>query len=287
MLSHFQLVGEFHDTFDHPQRTAPYYEVFNDNTKLLDFRLNLIKEELQEFQDAMIKNDLVEMADALCDLSYVANGACQCLGIHIDEYMFDHQLSTRTPYQSKVDKVKYVVDLDNAVNIIDSNTVFIEECIEAINSCINYYRHCYAQTHSKYNAVELKLNFHMIQHCLALILDYTYKLGHKLGFHMDLMFREVHASNMTKVCDNVEDAKLSVEAYIKEGRYTDPAYKIKNQYFVVYDRATSKILKNHKWRLPNLRQFMVPNDKIDQQIDDQSNDDDIIVQIDKHLSLNA
>ena len=73
---------------------------------------------------------------------------------------------------------------------------------------------------------------------------------------MDLMFREVHASNMTKVCINEDDAKDTIRRYIEEGRYLDPQYKKKNSYYVIYDASTSKILKNYKWRKPNLEQFM-------------------------------
>ena len=74
-MTHFQLVGEFHDTFGHPQRTQPYVDCFRENPQLLQFRLSLIEEELKEFIEA--KTD-VDRFDALCDESYVVNGAGQC-----------------------------------------------------------------------------------------------------------------------------------------------------------------------------------------------------------------
>jgi hypothetical protein len=77
-----------------------------------------------------------------------------------------------------------------------------------------------------------------------------------LGFNMDQMFREVHSSNMTKVCSNIEDVEESIKRYNDEGRYTDPSFRVKNNYYVIYDAKTSKILKNCNWRKPNLEQYM-------------------------------
>jgi predicted HAD superfamily Cof-like phosphohydrolase len=72
---------------------------------------------------------------------------------------------------------------------------------------------------------------------------------------MDNMFREVHRSNMTKVCSTVEDAKESIDFYLREGKYKNPSMRVKGKYFVVYDAETTKILKCHKWETPNLKQF--------------------------------
>ena len=83
-LTHFECVGEFHDTFGHPLRTEIYRKCFDDEPKLVPFRLSLIDEELNEFKEAYKQNDLVEMADALCDMIYVINGMGHCLGINLD-----------------------------------------------------------------------------------------------------------------------------------------------------------------------------------------------------------
>jgi hypothetical protein len=76
---------------------------------------------------------------------------------------------------------------------------------------------------------------------------------------MDLMFREVHRSNMTKLCPDIDSANKSVEFYKTSAEYKDvyktPAIKQKGKYFVVYNIDNSKILKNINWEEPNLQQF--------------------------------
>jgi predicted HAD superfamily Cof-like phosphohydrolase len=64
-------VVQFHKTFNHPILDQPQIP----DKKRADLRLNLLKEELKELEDAIAANDLVEVADALCDLQYVLSGA--------------------------------------------------------------------------------------------------------------------------------------------------------------------------------------------------------------------
>ena len=53
--------------------------------KINDLRYNLIKEELEEFKEAIDKKDLLEVADALTDLLYVTYGAGHAFGINLDD----------------------------------------------------------------------------------------------------------------------------------------------------------------------------------------------------------
>lgn len=70
-------VARFHRTFklpvlDHPQIPDA------DRCRL---RVNLLREELKELEDAIDAGDLVEVADALCDLQYVLSGAILEFGL--------------------------------------------------------------------------------------------------------------------------------------------------------------------------------------------------------------
>ena len=60
-MTHYELVGEFHATFDHPQKDKLYNECFTSEPKLVPFRISLMKEELQEFKDAYEKKDYVDV----------------------------------------------------------------------------------------------------------------------------------------------------------------------------------------------------------------------------------
>ena len=55
------------------------------NEKITSLRYELIKEELQEFQDAIKNKDIKEVADALTDILYVTYGAGHAFGINLDK----------------------------------------------------------------------------------------------------------------------------------------------------------------------------------------------------------
>ena len=54
------------------------------NEKIVELRLNLIKEELEELKVAVGQRDLLEVADALTDILYVTYGAGHAFGINLD-----------------------------------------------------------------------------------------------------------------------------------------------------------------------------------------------------------
>lgn len=70
-------VAEFHRTFHLPVETKPLIPV-EDRCRL---RVNLLREELRELEEAIAANDLVEVADALADLQYVLSGAVLEFGL--------------------------------------------------------------------------------------------------------------------------------------------------------------------------------------------------------------
>lgn len=70
-------VAQFHQTFNHPIVEQPQIPAKN----RAQLRINLLKEELQELEEAVANNDLVEVADALCDLQYVLSGAILEFGL--------------------------------------------------------------------------------------------------------------------------------------------------------------------------------------------------------------
>lgn len=65
------LVAAFHELFNHPILDEPTIPA-KDRAEL---RYELLREELQEFRDALDKGDLVGIADAFADIQYVLSGA--------------------------------------------------------------------------------------------------------------------------------------------------------------------------------------------------------------------
>ena len=70
-------VAEFHRTFHHPIEEKPVIPA-EDRCRL---RVALLREELQELEDAIKDGDIVEVADALCDIQYVLSGAVLEFGL--------------------------------------------------------------------------------------------------------------------------------------------------------------------------------------------------------------
>ena len=80
-MSNFNKVGTFMKTFGQEVKTKPSFS----SDKINKLRIDLIKEELDELQEAMKNNDLLEVADALTDILYVTYGAGQAFGIDLDK----------------------------------------------------------------------------------------------------------------------------------------------------------------------------------------------------------
>ena len=80
-MSNFNKVGTFMKTFGQEVKNKPSFST----DKINRLRINLIKEELDELQEAMKNNDLLEVADALTDILYVTYGAGHAFGIDLDK----------------------------------------------------------------------------------------------------------------------------------------------------------------------------------------------------------
>ena len=79
-MTNFQKVKIFMETFGQEVKSKPSLS----SEKINELRFNLIKEELDEFKQALENNDLLEAADALTDILYVAYGAGHAFGIDLD-----------------------------------------------------------------------------------------------------------------------------------------------------------------------------------------------------------
>ena len=80
-MSNFNKVGIFMKTFGQDVKNKPSFST----DKINKLRIDLIKEELDEFKEAMDNKDLLEVADALTDILYVTYGAGHAFGIDLDK----------------------------------------------------------------------------------------------------------------------------------------------------------------------------------------------------------
>jgi len=84
------------ETFGQEVKTKPSFS----DEKINKLRYDLIKEELDELNEAMKNQDLLEVADALTDILYVTYGAGHAFGIDLDKCFDEVQNSN----MSKLDE---------------------------------------------------------------------------------------------------------------------------------------------------------------------------------------
>ena len=80
-MSNFEEVKKFMKTFGQIVRSKAQFP----DEKTMQLRFDLIKEELDELEQAMKTKDLKEVADALTDILYVTYGAGCAYGIDLDK----------------------------------------------------------------------------------------------------------------------------------------------------------------------------------------------------------
>ena len=88
-MSNFIDVKKFMITFGQKVITKPQIP----DQKTMNLRFDLIKEELDELEQAMKAKDLKEIADALTDILYVTYGAGHAFGINLDKCFEEVQMS--------------------------------------------------------------------------------------------------------------------------------------------------------------------------------------------------
>ena len=95
-MSNFEKVKTFMKTYGQEVKESPSFPDEN----IIKLRLKLIKEELEELEQALNDKNLLEVADALTDILYVTYGAGHSFGINLDSCFEEVQRSN----MSKLDK---------------------------------------------------------------------------------------------------------------------------------------------------------------------------------------
>lgn len=91
MTQAFDLVREFHEMYQQPIRDVPTIDV-----EERELRLNLIREELKELEEALDQDDIVETFDALLDILWVTYGTILTFGLPFKEGIEEVARSNRT-----------------------------------------------------------------------------------------------------------------------------------------------------------------------------------------------
>ena len=95
-MTNFESVKKFMQTFGQETRTKASFP----NDKIVNLRIDLIREELSELDEAIKKKDIKEVADALTDILYVTYGAGHAFGINLDKCFDEVQSSNMSKLDS-------------------------------------------------------------------------------------------------------------------------------------------------------------------------------------------
>ena len=88
-MTNFDSVKKFMEKFGQEVKTKPEFP----SEKIVKLRYDLIKEELDEFEQALKDKNLTEVADSLTDILYVTYGAGVAFGIDLDKCFDEVQRS--------------------------------------------------------------------------------------------------------------------------------------------------------------------------------------------------
>ena len=88
-MSNFNKVKAFMNTYGQDVKEKASFP----ENKVVQLRIDLIEEELNELKEAIRNNDIVEVADALTDILYVTYGAGHSFGVDLDKCFDEVQRS--------------------------------------------------------------------------------------------------------------------------------------------------------------------------------------------------
>ena len=88
-MSNFNKVKTFMNTYGQDVKEKAEFP----ENKIVELRIDLIEEELNELKEAIKNKDIVEVADALTDILYVTYGAGHSFGVNLDECFDEVQKS--------------------------------------------------------------------------------------------------------------------------------------------------------------------------------------------------
>ncbi len=89
VMSNFNKVKTFMSTYGQDVKENASFP----DKKIVQLRIDLIEEELNELKEAINNNDIVEVADALTDILYVTYGAGHSFGVNLDKCFDEVQRS--------------------------------------------------------------------------------------------------------------------------------------------------------------------------------------------------
>lgn len=252
----FEKVVEFNEVFGIEVYKEPQRDIFDRDPELVKYRIKLIEEEVDEMFDGIVQDNIHEIADADIDSKYVIYGMGASFGINLDEVM-------RTTYKFDASKTNYqrVFELCKDSHIPVFDTPQLDVCKTDLKTTVLVFHYILDAVQNLKEAVNKK-DFDGTELALVELLYSVYRMSAFIGIDADRGMALVHDSNMSKSCKSEEEAKATVENYLKnDKRYDSPAYRQSSngKYWIVFCSAgifKKKILKNINYKPVNLTEIL-------------------------------
>lgn len=243
MKSNFEKVIEFCLCANHPVNTDHQLNIFNEKPERVLLRFKLIDEEVNELTKAVKEHDLVETIDALADILYVTYGAGVEMGINLDRDLNNRDLDKRVKYNTMISRLAVFSKIEMTTEQIEKIMINVD--------------------HSNCSNENMKVVFKDLEKHFLELIELCYDVAHYMKVDLNKAFDLVHASNMTKFCENEQEAKDTIVWYeINEQKYKKPSYRLSNDGFhwICYDEENDKILKSIKYTPVDLKSMLIdPN----------------------------
>lgn len=247
-------------SYKYPNSNSVEFNKFNSfsesfNKSQVNLRCGLINEEIKELEQAIKDKNPIEIVDALCDILYVVAGAKVYFNLPID-----NKITTDTDNMQNITNTLDLLLKKSDITFIESVVSMEDEIVNKIlNEILDYNNVLGNLTELFVN--ERKKEYHklFVEHFIKFydetldkIVVNVFSMSKLFNLNIVHLFEIVHNSNMTKICENEENANETVEWYkINESRYKEPSYRKihfnDKDYFVIYDIETKKILKSIKY----------------------------------------
>jgi predicted HAD superfamily Cof-like phosphohydrolase len=254
-LSNFEKVIEFMTYSGQEVNTIERPDLM-DNNDLINLRIKLIEEEINEYIDANKVNDNIEMLDAIVDTLYVVYGTGVSFGINLDK-LYNTFILNKVKNSSLIlgmtnyEKTKFISTNNSNFNSNDISDILLNN-LDQIKHSFN-----------------LAKSFDLVKSSLLNILFTLYNYNYNYNYpckllnsqelvNLDKAFDLVHISNMTKFCKSEEEAINTVNKYKSDSnsKYKNISYKRINNLYIIYDSDTGKTLKSINYVPVNLTKLV-------------------------------
>ena len=120
-MSNYKDLQEFHKAFECPCPTSIDKDFFS-KKDLVKLRMDLIREEVSELEEAVKEKDFKETIDALSDIIYVVQGMSVCMGVDLHEAFNIVHKSNMSKLCNTEDQAKSTVEWykKNKLDVYDS-----------------------------------------------------------------------------------------------------------------------------------------------------------------------